>query len=230
MAGDFAALAQRKADLVRKTLTGSVFVDDITSPLLGSITALSTGVVELSLMSNATVPAAITTMKDLGLLDDTGAAFGGDVTESTVTSWGEIEPTRTDVTSDTTTLAVVAQETKAVTLGLYLGQAGIANLVPDPDTGEVSFTKSTSPTVDYRRVLALGVDKSNAGEIYIARYLPRAKSSREPTQTFQSGDGSLTYGFNFTSSVDQVAGYSEKWFFGGPGWLAIIDELGFASA
>jgi hypothetical protein len=50
-------------------------------------------------------------MDDLGWLTSDGAQFSRDVSASEVTSWGSVTPTRTDITSDSTTMTVTAQET-----------------------------------------------------------------------------------------------------------------------
>jgi len=72
-------------------------------------------------------------MDDLGWLSGDGAQFSRDVSTSDVTSWGSVTPTRSDVTSDTSTMAVTAQETKLLTIGLATG-ADLAAITADAQT------------------------------------------------------------------------------------------------
>src|SRR5699024_10325526 len=85
------------------------------------------------------------------------------------------------------------------------------------------------PRLQHFRVLALSVDEHEGLELYIARYLPRATLARNPEQAYTSGDTATTWGMTFTSTLDNEAGYSERYFFGGPGWRALLGEMGFAS-
>lgn len=164
---------------------------------------------------------------DLGWLSGDGAAFSRDVSTSEVTSWGSVSPTRTDITSDTTTMSVTAQETKLLTIGLATG-VDLSALVPDPNTGEFSVAKPSRPKSKSYRVLSLSVDNGDAGEIYIARFLPRAKVTGYSEQSFGSGDDPVTWGVTFTGEEDSDLGYSERWIFGGPGWKSLLVDMGFA--
>ena len=210
-------LQGRKAELIRKATEGSVFVDSLSSPVLTSITAGADAALTLpeSLVAN-----------DLGWLTEDGAAFSGEQTESAINSWGATEPTRREVTRDTTTISVTCQETKLLTVGLYTGN-DLDALKADPTTGEVIVTKPPKPLIRHMRILALSVDNHEGEEVYIARYLPRATVQRAPEQVYTSGDTALSWGLTFNSTLDTTAGYSERFFFGGPGWKAILSEMGF---
>ena len=163
---------------------------------------------------------------DLGLLTTDGMAFSRDVTQSEVTSFGSVSPSRTDVTADTTTLTVVAQETKLLTIGLATG-ADLSNVVLDAGTQELRISKPARPTSKHYRVLSLAVDQGEAGEIYIARFLPNAKVSSYAEQSFTTGDEAIPWGVTLTGEVDSDLGYSERWLFGGAGWAAIVADMGF---
>lgn len=213
----YETIQNRKADLIRKAKEGSVFIDDMSSEIIESITDGEE--------SDLALPPTLV-KRDLGWLTEDGVAFSGDVTESTINSWGATEPTRREVTSDTTTMSVTAQETNIVTIGLYTGNDMDA-LKPNPTTGELIVTKPPRPRLRHFRALALSVDEYEGQEIYIARYMPRATLARSPEQAFTGGDTALTWGLTFTSSLDSEAGYSERFFFGGPGWKALLEEMGF---
>lgn len=166
---------------------------------------------------------------DLGWLSSDGAQFSRDVSTSEVTSWGSVSPTRTDVTSDTTTLTVTAQETKLLTIGLATG-ADLSNAVAAFQTGEVSIAKPLRPKSKHYRVLSVAVDQGDFGEIYIARFLPRAKVNGYSDQSFGSGDDPVTWGVTMVGEEDSALGYSERWIFGGDGWNALLADMGFTQA
>lgn len=221
------ALKNKQAELIRKALDGSVFLADLSADPIANLTTFTPAVT-----GPPAVPASIDLTPlpidwdDLGYLSGDGAAFSRDVSTSEVSSWGSVTPTRTDVVSDTSTLTVTAQETKLLTIGLATG-ADLANIVPDANTGEVRIAKPSRPKSKHYRVLSLAVDEGEGGEIYIARFLPRAKVSSYAEQSFGSGDDPVTWGVTLTGEVDDDLGYSEEWLFGGAGWNALLVQMGF---
>lgn len=217
MPGDYTSLQNRKSQLIRKAKEGSVFIDEISSDLILSITEGAESALSL--------PPSLAS-RDLGWLTEDGVGFSGEIAESTINSFGATEPTRREVTTDTTSVAVTAQETNIVTIGLYTGN-DLEALVPDPVTGELIVTKPPRPRLQHFRVLALSVDEHEGQELYIARYLPRATLARNPEQAYTAGDAATTWGMTFTSTLDNEAGYSERYFFGGPGWKALLGDMGF---
>lgn len=221
------ALKNKQTELIRKALDGSAFIGGINDP---AIAALTTYTPEQA--GPPVIPASIDLTPlpagwdDLGWLTSDGAQFARDVATAEVTSWGSVSPTRTDITSDTTTLTVTAQETKMLTIGLATG-ADLSAVVPDVNTGEVSIAKPTRPSSRYYRVLSLAVDQGDAGEIFIGRFLPRAKVTSYAEQAFAGGDDPITWGVTFTGEEDSTLGYSERWLFGGAGWNALLADMGF---
>lgn len=228
MAGDYEALKNKQTELIRKALDGSVFIStDLTAA--SAIATLTTWVDEVA--GPPVVPAHVELAElhesydDLGWLDTAGAQFSRDVANSEVTSWGSVSPTRTDVTSDTTTLSVTAQETKLLTLGMFTG-AEVDAIKAAFQTGEVAITKPVRPKPKSYRALTLAVDQGDGGEIYLGRFLPRAKVTGFGEQAFGGGDDPIAYPLTLTGEEDSELGYSERWFFGGPGWLALLDDMG----
>lgn len=220
MAG-FDTLKNKQAELIRKALDGSVFLADMASDPIAALTTYTAGpppVIDLTPLP--------TGYDDLGYLNPDGAQFSRDVSSSEVTSWGSVTPTRTDVTSDSSSLTVVAQETKLLTIGLATG-ADLANITPAAQTGEVSIAKPSRPKSKHYRVLSVAVDEGEGGEIYIARFLPRAKVSSYAEQSFGAGDDPITWGVTMIGEEDSDLGYSERWIFGGAGWNALLTEMGF---
>jgi hypothetical protein len=217
-------LKNKQAELIRKALDGSVFVADLAADPIAELTVAVVG--PPATVGLAPLP---TDWDDLGWLTDDGAQFSRDVAASEVSSWGSVTPTRTDVTSDSSTLTVVAQETKLLTLGMATG-ADLASITADATTGEVSIAKPSRPKSKHYRVLSRAVDEGEGGEIYIARFLPRAKVSSYAEQTFGKGDDPITWGVTLVGEEDSDLGYSERWIFGGAGWKALLTEMGIPNA
>lgn len=217
----FDTLKKKQTELIRKAVDGSVFVAPMTAPVITTLTTYSAGppvVIDLTALNAA--------YKDVGYTTEDGAGFTRDVSTSDITSWGATTPTRSDITSDTTTVAFTAQETNITTIGLGTGMdmtsvAGAAN------TGEVSLQKPLTPSKRQYRVLVLAVDKSTAGDIYIARFLPKAEVTSFSDQAFGGGDAPIEWGVTMTAQIDSTAGYSERWLFGGPGWRSMLVAMGF---
>jgi hypothetical protein len=167
--------------------------------------------------------------EDLGWTSTDGVTYGRETEVSDVNSFGSVEPTRSDVTRDTITMSVVAQETKLLTLGLYTG-AETAAMFADATTGELQIAKPARPGFRYYRVLGLFVDDGDYGEVYIGRYMPRARITEFTEQQFTDGDDPISYGLTFTGFEDSTLGFSHQWLFGGPGWHALLAEMGISTA
>jgi len=168
--------------------------------------------------------------EDLGWISADGVTYGRTTEVSDVRSFGSVEPTRSDVTSDTITMAVEALETKLLTLGLYSG-ADTSELQATAGTGEFSISKPNVPGFRYYRVLGLYVDRDDDGrELYIARYMPRARITEWGEQQFNDGDDPITYPMTFTGYEDSVSGYSHRWIFGGSGWRALLSAMSISQA
>jgi hypothetical protein len=210
-------LQQKKTELIRKALNGSVFT---AAESAAAITALTD-------TADSLLKPLPTGYGDLGWLTDDGAQYSRSADTSDVTSWGSTEPTRSDVTKDTTTLQVSCQETKLSTIGLYIG-VDTAGITPDASSGEVQIAKPATPKARFYRVLSVAVDESDDGEIYIARFLPRAKVTDYADQKQSNGDDPVLWGVTFTSFVDSTLGFSEKHIFGGPGWKALLASMGWS--
>lgn len=218
----YAALKNKQAELIRKAQEGSAFLAPVAADAIDELTQ-ATGTAPNQVIDLAPLP---TDYEDLGWLSPDGVSFAREVAQSDVTSWGSVTPTRTDITSDTSTATVVAQETKLLTIGLATG-ADLAALTADATTGEVRVDKPARPSSKRYRLLTVAVDENDDGEIYIARFFPRAKVSNYAEQSFSSGDDPITWGVTFTGEEDGDLGFSESWIFGGAGWKALTADMGF---
>lgn len=215
----WAALQNKKNQLIRKALEGSVFKADYSS---AAITTLTSG-------ASSALVALPAGWDDLGLLSTDGVQFSRSVDTSNVSSWGFAEPTRSDITKDTTTGKILCQETKLATIGLFLG-VDVSAVLADATTGEVSIESPDIPPPLFYRLLTVSVDLGEGGEIYIARFLPRAQVTAFDDQKQGQGDDPIAYGVTFTPTVDSVLGYAQKHFWGGPGWMALLDDMGIDTA
>lgn len=217
MGSNFLALANKQEDLVRKTVDMSVFIAPITAPLITNLTDSADKLLQA-------LPAGY---DDVGLLTSDGAQFSREIERSEITSAGRVTPTRTDITSDVSSLEISCQETKLSTIGLHTG-ADVSAIVPDPVSGEVKIAKPERPKPLKYRCLTVGVDENDAGEIYIARYFARAEVADVGDQPFQSEeDEALLWPVTLSGRFDKTAGYSEVWLFGGPGWHSLLTQMGF---
>lgn len=215
----FSGVAVRHAEFVRKALQGSVFIAPSTATALTSLTGTDSLI--------ATLPTGYT---DLGYATKDGTSFARAVDASETTSWGATDPIRRDITSDVVTVHVVAQETKAQTIGLYTG-TDTSTVVPVAASGETQVTKPLRPLNKYYRVLTIGVDSNSSGEIYLARFNPYCSVTNIGEQAYQDGE-ELRYDFTFTAYPDSTLGYSEKLIYGGLGWKALVTatgNMGFAT-
>ena len=211
-------LKNHQTRLIRKTLEGSTFIAPATAPTVAALTGPDSALLAL--------PEGYT---DAGLMSDDGAQFAADIESSDITSFGHVEPTRRDITQDITTLQVFFQETNKLTTALYTG-VDPATITPDEASGEVMIPKPDRPSPRFYRVLTIGVDLADAGEIYIARYMPRASVTDKDDQSFQSSDDeALGWPVTMTGYFDSEVGFSETYFFGGLGWKALLDEMGFTT-
>jgi hypothetical protein len=215
----YSALRDKKTELIRKARDGSVFIAPTSAT---AITTLTTG-------AGADLTPLPTGYVDLGWISSDGASYARETEVSEVTSFGSVEPTRSDTTSDTITLSVTAQETKLETLALYTG-ADIGGIEANITTGEVQIAKPARPGFRHYRLFGLFVDDGDDGEIYIARFMPRARVTEIGEQAFTDGDDPISYPVTFTGIEDSALGYSHKWYFGGPGWQSLLESMNIPDA
>jgi hypothetical protein len=209
--------------------SGSTIVSRVSATevvISANATATATGV-SVTVKPVAGLKALPTGYGDLGNTTKSGAQFARATSESNVTSWGSTSATRSDVTGDTTTCQVTAQETNVKTLGLYTG-IDVAALIPQAATGgSVMIAQPDLPNPLHYRLLVVAVDLGNDGEIYVCRYMPNAKVTAYENQSVNDGDSPIEYGVTFTAFNDSTAGFAQAYLFGGPGWRALLSDMGF---
>lgn len=212
---NFAGLAEKKDQLVRKALDGSLFCSPMTADPITDLTG-----------DDQLLAALPTGYEDGGLMTDEGMRMAREVETEDITSFGRTTPTRSDVSTDVMTLAVDFQQLSKTTIGLYTGM-DMSTVVPDPVSGEIQLPKPARPTARYYRLLALAVDENEYGEIYVARFFPRARTTDYAEQAFAKGANAINWGMTFTSYVDESLGFSQRDHFAGSGWVALLADMGF---
>lgn len=216
---DLTALQSRQQALIRKALNGSVWVAATTVSAPTSITSGASS-------DPVALPVGFT---DLGyILKDDGITFSRALETSDTMSWGASEPTRRDITSDVDTVSFSMQETKRATLEMYYG-LDLSAIVPTATTGEVAFSKASSPQTRYRRLMAICQDGAGTDAFYVGRFHPRFAVTG--VEDMQWVDGTeMRYRVTGTAFVDSTLGYSTRFYLGGPGWKAALVSMGFPAA
>ena len=209
---------ERNSALIRKALRGSAFIAPYAT---ADLTALTSGTGELVALPSG--------YQDLGWVTKDGMGFGRETENSEVTSFGSSTPTRSDQTSDVLSMTVTAQETKLLSLGLYIGIDTTA-VTATAGTGELRLAKPGVALNFHYRLLALFVDEIEAGEIYMARYFPYAKVLERGEQTMTDGDDPVTYNLTFRAEPDPVTGKDGEWIYAGPGWKSQLTAMGIEEA
>lgn len=212
------------------TFTG-VLASSNVAPITGSATGLTGGTTPTVTVTTTTpgVPVDLTALpsgyEDLGWTTTDGVTFARATNASDIASFGALEPTRSDITSDVVTMQVTAQETKLLTLGLSTGAdtSGITAGVG----GEVRINKPTRPSMRYYRVLGLFLDSDdNGNEIYLGRFMPRARITAYGDTQYNTADSAIQTQMTFTGYEDATLGYSHAWLYAGQGWNQLLAKMG----
>jgi|HubBroStandDraft_6_1064221.scaffolds.fasta_scaffold136457_2 hypothetical protein len=204
----FGALVVQDNANIRKALKGGVLMAPMATALPTALTSGATPALNV-----------LTGFNSLGFFDDTGAVISEKIAVQDVMAWGKTIPVRTDITSDITTVKVVALETNLYTLAAFF-RVPTSALVPNVTTGELVVTKNISPTVNNQRVLILSQDGIAGSEFWFAQLLPMAAVTAIGNRSYNSAKQTITYDMTLTAYEDPVAGFDVQEFFAGPGWLA----------
>lgn len=219
----FDDLAEKKEALVRKPLDGSCFLSPTTADHIEADT-LFDDTVGATLGHLMTLPVGY---QDLGLLNPDGMSIARESSTSDVMAFGRQTPVRSDIVSDVSSLSVTAIETNLRTIGFGTG----ATILPGSrgTNGALQIKKPPRPSAKEYHILSMAVDLTEDGEIYICRYFPRAKITAFGDQVFGGTDDPIGWNATVSGQFDSEWGASESWIFGGPGWNAILVEMGFTA-
>ncbi len=217
----FADLQDKKNELIRRAKDGSVFVAQMSVSVPTALTSTSAATL-LTLDPEDWL--------DLGWISTDGVNYDRETEQVETQSFGSSEPTRSDVTRDEISLTCTAQETKALTIGITTG-ADIAAILANATTGEVQVAKPARPKLRFYRVLGLFLDHDDDGqEIYFGRLMPRAQVADFGSQGYNEDETGISYPMTWRGKEDSTLGFSHKWFWGGPGWKALLTDMGIANA
>ena len=213
---DLVTLQTRQQALIRKALNGGCWV------------APSAAAAPVSLTTGANadpVPLPVS-YADCGMiLKDDGLAFTREIETSDTMSWGVPEPTRRDIVSDVDTVKWTMQETKRQSLELYHG-LDLSGVTPTAITGEVACSTPATPQRISRRWMGITQEGGGADAVYIGRFHPRMSITNVDDQGWTDGT-EIQYPVTGTAFADPVLGYSTRFYFGGPGWRAQLEDMGF---
>lgn len=143
-----------------------------------------------------------------------------------VETWGEMEPSRKDVTSSKLTVECTLQDTRKETLALAANRPlDYMSTIKPAENGEFSVVDNPQPGIVEYSALFLGVDGFGADAFYFFRHLPRVTNVRGP----ESWDpaNAVTYPLSLTAMKSSKFGYSSKRFYAGPGAAKRLEAMGF---
>lgn len=214
---DYTTIAHRQASLIRKALEGSVFIAPYSST---AITSITTGASQ----DIAPLPTGYT---DVGMIDKKNAVtWSSKVTTQEVMTWGDVYPSRTDITKIDASLKFTALETNRTALQLYIGQ-DLTQIALAPTTKELVINQSARPQPIPYRVLGIFQDGVGANAIYVARFYPRAFVVDVTDQKWDDDVDALAWDVTLKAQLDSVVGTTCVHFFGGPGWASTLAATGF---
>lgn len=203
-----------------KALGGFIVTAPITVPVPAAYTSGATA--DLRLLD----PALWTR---LGLVTKSdGVTFSRDMDQEDEESWGYNEPTRTDITTDTTSAQFTLQEVKRATLEMF-DFVDLSAVTPDAVTGEVTYNKPVFTAPQYRRLIYVGVDGVGTDRRYRIKIMPKGQVTGVDDE--QWGQEQATrFPFTITAKVDPALGYAVRNVLGGPGQKARNAAAGFGPA
>lgn len=216
---NYAGLAAKKSELIRKSLSMSLFLteDTTSASLIPNLTDSTNG----ALLALPTGGGYV----DAGWFTPEGLRFNRTIAQDEVQSAGSNTPTRTDITSDTETVQVDFQETNRVTIALDTGAAR-TGLTLKTGSKELQIDKPTVAVPRRYRALALSVDGPPEAEIYLGRWYPRL-SVNDRAGSAYAQNAVNQVGVTFGAEPDSAVGTALRYFFGGPGWILLLDKMGF---
>lgn len=211
---NFEKLREAKGSLIRKALGGLIMVAPMETEIPEKIMADPEG--NLIDFKQAG-------FKPLGWLTaGDGISFARETEVAEVTSFGSQDPTRIDITSDSTSATFTCQETNRQVLEMFYGK-DLSDMTMDAN-GEFSFTPDTAPETIYRRIIYIAKDGNGDNAKFIAKIMPRAMVS-ETTEQSWSAENEMSYGLTVRATTDEDANYSIRHAFGGPGFIKLAEDM-----
>jgi len=177
--------------------------------------------------TTATLQPLPSAFQSVGYIDKkSGIAFARNVTANPIDSYGELEPTRDDITDDVTTIEFTPQETTLTTLQIC-NNVNLSAVVASGTSGEVFFPQPIAPQITYYSCIVIGKDGNDSAPIYLIKYCPKVAVTKYGGEQWVPTD-LKTQKLTFTAFKDDTSGYAVAHGFGGLGWKSILTKTGFA--
>lgn len=214
----FEDLREAKGALIRKALGGFIVVAPMDVEVPDKFVDADGGLIDLKALG----------YQKLGwLTKGDGINFSRDVEQQETESFGALEPTRIDFTKDVTSAAFRCQETNKQVLEMYYN-LDLSGVTADANN-EFSFENEAQPSTIYRRMIYIAKDGNGEDAKYIIKTMPKAIVSEVQEQAWSS-ESELSYGLTVKATSDDELGFSVRHSFGGPGFGALLADMGFAAA
>lgn len=213
----FEDLREAKGALIRKALGGFIVVAPMDVEVPDKFVDADGGLIDLKALG----------YQKLGwLTKGDGINFSRDVEQQETESFGALEPTRIDFTKDVTSAAFRCQETNKQVLEMYYN-LDLSGVTADANN-EFSFENEAQPSTIYRRMIYIAKDGNGEDAKYIIKTMPKAIVSEVQEQAWSS-ESELSYGLTVKATSDDELGFSVRHSFGGPGFGALLADMGFAA-
>ena len=213
----FEDLREAKGALIRKALGGFIVVAPMDVEVPDKFVDADGGLIDLKALG----------YQKLGwLTKGDGINFSRDVEQQETESFGALEPTRIDFTKDVTSAAFRCQETNKQVLEMYYN-LDLSGVTADANN-EFSFENEAQPSTIYRRMIYIAKDGNGEDAKYIIKTMPKAIVSEVQEQAWSS-ESELSYGLTVKATSDDDLGFSVRHSFGGPGFGALLADMGFAA-
>jgi hypothetical protein len=211
--------ASNRPDLMFKALGGIIFAAKMDVPVPAAFT---TGTAASLIQLDPTK------WDRLGLISKSDALnFPRDISTEDEESWGYNDPTRTDITGDTTSAEFQLQQTSRAALEMY-DFVDLSSVTPDADTGEVSYNKPLTSALTYRRMIYLAYDGAGSDRRYKIKVMPRAQVVGVDAEAW-SQSAVTKYPMTIKATPDPVLGYSVRNVLAGPGQKSRNAAAGFGA-
>jgi hypothetical protein len=217
-ATNLTALKAAQRSLLLKPLDAAVFLAPWYTPApLGMFTDTGANL--------QTLPAGY---QSVGLIDKkSGVAFARAVTAAPIESYGELQPTRDDLTSDITTLEFEPQETTQLTLALATN-ANLQQATVNATSGETYFAQPPTPQIVYYSAIVIGKDGTDAAPIYVFKIMPKVAVTKWAGENW-APTNLMSQKMTLTAFKDDTAGFAVAHGFGGIGWKNLVTKTGLAA-
>lgn len=220
----FGDVESHNDELVRKALGIIVAVAPYSTGAITSILDPATGLL-------AALPAGYV---QLGRLTEDGASFARETEVSEIFGHASTDPARSDIRRAVKRMSMTLLEVRKKGLELAQGVSSLGETVAKipASTGNqhVTWNEPSQPTYPYLRMIAIAMDITNTGELYVARHALRCKVTEVGEEVWSDQDQAMVTPLTFTFYNDSTAGTPLRHFRAGPGYGQVITNEGFTAA